>query len=191
MPVDAEDPFNFPQVLDVTFELMVMALKCDVTRVAAMQMVDSGGANLPWNFLPEIPEQGTGFHTSKRNWHDIAHNPVMGGVDHKRIVDKWCMDRFADLLDRMKAVQEPNGTLLSNSVVLITNHMEDGANHDVQKLPWILAGQCGGVFRTGHCAASAGKPLNGVLADVCNAMRVPVDYYADPEFGEPWDGLTV
>ncbi len=58
MPKDATAPINYPATLNVNFDLMVAALKCDVTRVAALQMVDAGGANLPWNFLPEIPERG-------------------------------------------------------------------------------------------------------------------------------------
>ncbi len=189
MPVDATLAINYPATLKVSFDLMVAALKCDVTRVAAIQMDDAGGANIPWNFLPGIPEKGTGFHTRLRNWHDIAHNPVMNGVDHKRMVDKWCMQQFGELLARMKAIPEAGGTMLSNSVVLWTNHMEDGQNHNCQKLPWMLAGQAGGYFKTGQCALSAGKPISGVLADVANAVGVPMDSWGDPSYGKPWPGL--
>jgi hypothetical protein len=189
MPQDATLAINYPATLNVSFDLMVAALKCDVTRVAALQMVDAGGANIPWNFLPEIPEKGTGFHTRLRNWHDMGHNPVMNGADHKQIADKWCMTQMAGLLARMKAIPEDGGTMLSNSVVLWTNHMEDGQNHNCQKLPWILAGQAGGYFKTGQCALSAGKPLNGVLADVANALGVPMASWGDASYGKPWPGL--
>jgi hypothetical protein len=175
----------------VSFDLMVAALKCDVTRVAAFQMVDAGGANLPWNFLPGIPLKGGGFHTSLRNWHDLGHNPVLGGTDHKRIADKWCMTMLAELIVRMKAIPEAGGTMLSNSVILWTNHMEDGQNHNCQKLPWVLAGQGGGYFRTGQCALSAGKPINGVLADVANAIGAPMESWGDASYGKPWAGLRV
>jgi hypothetical protein len=188
-PTDPTVPINYPATLKMSFDLMVAALKCDVTRVAGLQMVDAGGANLPWNFLPGIPLMGTGFHTRLRNWHDLGHNPIMGGVDHKRMVDKWCMGQLAELLVRMKAIPEAGGTMLSNSVVLMTNHMEDGQNHACQKLPWILAGQGGGYFKTGQCALSAGKPLNGVLADVANAVGVPMASWGDASYGAPWPGL--
>ena len=189
MPVDATMSINYPATLKVCFDLMVAALKCDVTRVAALQMVDAGGANVNWNFLPGIPEKGGGFHTKLRNWHDLGHNPVLGGVDHKRIADKWCMSQLAELLVRMKAIPEEGGTMLSNSVVVMTNHMEDGQNHACQRLPWILAGQAGGYFKTGQCALSAGKPLNGVLADVANAIGVPMVSWGDASYGKPWPGL--
>src|SRR3954451_17148899 len=189
MPADATLALNYPATLKVSFDLMVAALKCDVTRVAALQMDDAGGANLPWNFLPGVPEKGTGFHTRLRNWHDIGHNPIMNGVDHKRMVDTWCMQQLGELIARMKAIPEEGGTMLSNSVVLWTNHMEDGQNHNCQKLPWILAGQAGGYFKTGQCALSAGKPLNGVLADVANALGVPMASWGDASYGKPWPGL--
>jgi hypothetical protein len=191
MAMDATMAINYPHTLKVCFDLMVAALKCDVTRVAALQMVDAGGANLPWNFLPGIPEKGGGFHTRLRNWHDLGHNPVLGGVDHKRIADKWCMEQLAGLIARMKAIPEEGGTMLSNSVILMTNHMEDGQNHACQRLPWVLAGQGGGYFRTGQCALSAGKPLNGVLADVANAVGVQMASWGDPSYGRPWPGLRV
>jgi hypothetical protein len=180
---------NYPATLKMSFDLMVAALKCDVTRVAAIQMVDAGGANLPWNFLPGIPEKGGGFHTKLRNWHDLGHNPVLGGTDHKRIADKWCMSQMAELIARMKAIPEEGGTMLSNSVILWTNHMEDGQNHNCQKLPWVLAGQAGGYFKTGQCALSAGKPISGVLCDVANAIGVPMTSWGNESYGKPWDGL--
>ncbi len=189
MAKDAAMAINYPATLNMSFDLMVAALKCDVTRVAAIQMVDAGGANLPWNFLPEIPERGGGFHTRLRNWHDLGHNPVLGGTDHKRIADKWCMTQFAGLIARLKAIPEDGGTMLSNSVILWTNHMEDGQNHNCQKLPWLLAGQAGGYFKTGQCALSAGKPLNGVLADVANAIGVPMASWGAETYGKPWPGL--
>ena len=188
-PVDATVAINYPATLKVSFDLMVAALKCDVTRVAAIQMDDAGGANLPWNFLPGIRMLGAGFHTRLRNWHDMGHNPVLGGTDHKRMADKWCMSQLAELIVRMKNIPEEGGTMLSNSVILWTNHMEDGQNHNCQKLPWVLAGQGAGYFKTGQCALSAGKPLNGVLADVANAIGVPMVSWGDASYGKPWDGL--
>jgi hypothetical protein len=68
-------------------------------------------------------------------------------------------------------------------VILWGNHMQDGANHVAGKIPWILAGSGGGYFQTGQCPASAGKPLNGVMSDICQAMGVP------PSFGATWAGL--
>lgn len=188
--VSATDPLSYATLIKVQMDLMIAALQCGVTRVATLQMVDAGGTHIPFNFLPGI--SGMGFNgSSLRTWHDLSHNPITGNVDMKSIVDKWCIGQFASLLDRMTAIAEPGGTMLSNSVVLITNHMEDGANHDTQKLPWMLAGSCQGYFKTGQCAVSTGNPIGGVLAHIYNAMipDVPVTYFGDATYGKPWDGL--
>jgi hypothetical protein len=190
--ISATDTSKYADVLKVQMDLGVMALKCGVTRVVTLQMIDASGGSIPFNFLPGVSGTGAGsIGTSLRSWHDLAHNPVTNSVDMKSIVDKWCMGQFAALLDRMKAIAEPGGTMLDNSVVLITNHMEDGSNHDTQKLPWILAGNCQGYFKTGQCALSAGNPIGGALADVYNAVipDAPVTYFGDATHGKPWVGL--
>jgi hypothetical protein len=183
--VIATDSLNYGPLVQAQLTLAVMALKCGVTQVATMQMTDAGGGHIPFNFVPGVTATDGGL----RNWHDISHNPVTNGVDMKSLVDKWCISQFAAMLDQMVATQEPGGTMLDNSVVLITNHMQDGSNHDTQKLPWMLAGSGQGYFKTGQSALSTGNPINGVLADVCNAMGVPVAYFGDASFGKPWAGL--
>ena len=61
--------------------------------------------------------------------------------------------------------------------------MQDGVNHVAEKIPWLLAGKCGGYFATGQCADSAGKSLNGVMSDICQAFGLK------PAFGATWAGL--
>jgi hypothetical protein len=54
--------------------------------------------------------------------------------------------------------------------------MQEGANHDAQKNPFmVLAGKnCG--LKTGQCVASAGKPVSSLFADVLNALGVMHPY---------------
>jgi hypothetical protein len=169
--IDIADGQQYPNILDAHMWLMVDALKCGITRIASMQTSDSSGNNINFAFVPGVPANGTGYKTAYRNYHDLGHNPVLGATDHKRIVDKWFMERFAILLDRLKAVPEDGGTLLSNTAVLFGNHMQDGSNHDANHLPWLLAGSCGGYFKTGICTPE-GKPTNGVMTELCNAFGV-------------------
>jgi hypothetical protein len=181
--IDINDGQKYPDIMKAHFSLMIQALKCGITNVATLQLSDSSGNNINFAFVPGIPAKGTGYKTAFRNYHDLGHNPVLGGVDHKRIVDKWMMEQYASLLTQMKAVPEEGGTMLDNSVVLWGNHMQDGSNHVAGKIPWIIAGKGGGYFATGQCADSNGKPLNGVMSDICQAFGVP------PAFGATWSGL--
>jgi hypothetical protein len=183
--IDLNDALKYPDILKAHMSLGVQALKCGVTNVATLQLSDSSGNNINFAFVPGIPDAGTGYKTKFRNYHDVGHNPVLGGVDHKRIVDKWMMEQFAVLIGMMKAVPQDGGTMLDNGLILWGNHMQDGSNHVAGKIPWLLAGKAGGYFNTGQCPPSTGKPLNGVMADVCAAFGVaPAAHY-----GNPWPGL--
>jgi hypothetical protein len=183
--IDLTDGMKYPDILKAHSSLMVQSLKCGVTNVATLQLSDSSGNNINFAFVDGIPAKGTGYKTAFRNYHDLGHNPVLGGVDHKRIVDRWMMQQFADMIAAMKAVPDEGGTLLDNSVILWGNHMQDGSNHIAGNIPWLLAGKCGGYFATGQCAASAGKQLGGVMSDICNAFGVMSPY------GPTWPGLKV
>jgi hypothetical protein len=180
-PIDAKASGNYPTLMKLSFDLMVAALRCDVTRVATLAPCDASGSNISFKWVPE----------ASRGWHSMGHNPTSGSVDNKRFADKWLMGQFASLIARLKAVPEPTGgTMLDNTVVLWANHMEEGHTHNSQKTPWMLAGNVGGYFRHGQCVASAGKPVNGVLYHLCHALGSPVEYVGTPAFGKGWDGLT-
>jgi hypothetical protein len=181
--IDLNDGLKYPDILKAHMSLIVQALKCGVTNVGTLQLSDSSGNNINFAFVEGIPAKGTGYKTAFRNYHDLGHNPVLGGVDHKRIVDRWMMQQFADMIGMMKAVPEEGGTLLDNSVILWGNHMQDGSNHIAGNIPWLLAGKCGGYFNVGQCADSKGKSLNGVMTDICQAFGVPSIY------GATWPGL--
>jgi hypothetical protein len=170
--ININDGAQYPAIFDAHMWLMVDALKCGITKIASLQLSDSSGNNINFAFVPGIPaKNATNYKTPYRNYHDLGHNPLMNGVDHKKIVDRWMMERFAILLDRMKAVPEDGGTLLSNSAVLFGNHMQDGSNHDASRIPWVMAGSLGGTLRTGICLPE-GKPTNGVMTEICTSFGV-------------------
>jgi hypothetical protein len=179
--IDITDGAKYPDIFDAHLWLMVDALKCGITQIATLQLSDSSGNNINFGFVPGLPPKGTGYKTAFRNYHDLGHNPVLAGTDHKRIVDRWMMERMSILLDRMKAVQEDGGTMLTNSLVLFGNHMQDGSNHDASRIPWITAGTLGGALKTGQCLPD-GKPTNGVMTEICTAFGVKSPFgYSLPE----------
>ena len=188
-PIDIKANANVPELINLHTQLMVAALKCDVTRVATLQVGDATGGAIVFDFVPGVPRTGNGYQPL-RDWHDLGHRPVRPtGEDDKQTVDKWCMTRFADLLTMLRGIQEGTETMLDHMSVLWANHMEAGDTHGAQKLPWILAGKCGGYFKTGQCIANVNKPMTGVLAEICNAMDVTVDHFGDPETGKPMPEL--
>jgi hypothetical protein len=168
------DAALFPKIMDAYMDMMIVALSAGLSRVATLQLANSSGNQLNFGaFVPGIPARGTGYKSAFRNWHDLGHNPSMGGVNHKVIVDKWCMDKFATFIGKLKSVKEPDGkTLFDNSLVLWGNHMESGDNHGSQKIPWMLAGKAGGTMLKGGTCKGGGT-ISNAMADICKAMGVP------------------
>jgi hypothetical protein len=181
MPLDVKSAGNYPTLFKLSLDLMVAAIRCDVTRVVTLAPCDASGSNI--SFKSAVPE-------ANRGWHSMGHSPTSGGVDNKRFADKWLMGQFAALIDRLKAVPEPGGTLLDSTIVLWANHMEEGANHNSQKTPWMLAGNVDRYFKLGQCAPSTSRPVNGVLYHICHALGFPVEFVGTRAFGGGWDGLT-
>jgi hypothetical protein len=190
-PIDIKDNANVPVLLTLHFELLVAALKSDVTRVATSQFGDATGGAIVFDFVPGVPRQGNGYQ-ALRNWHDLGHRPVRAGVpdgDDKQKVDKWTMTKFAEVLKMLKSVPEGTGTMLDNTVVLWGNHMEAGDSHGAVKIPWILAGKCGGYFKTGQCLTNTGRAINGPMMEICQAMDVKLDWFGDKDLGGPMPQL--
>ncbi len=176
MPLDPKAAGNYPTLMKLSFDLMVAALKCDVTRITTLACADASGSNISFKWVP----------AANRGWHSMGHSPG----NNKQHGDKWLHEQFAGLIERLKAVPEPGGTMFDNTIVLLANHMEEGHTHNSQKTPWMLAGNVGNYFKMGQCVASAGKPVNGVLWHLCHSLGVPVQTFGTPAFGGPMDGLA-
>jgi hypothetical protein len=178
--IDINDRTKYPEIMKAHLNLMVAALKCGVTSVVTLQHGDSSGNSINFgSFVPGLPALSKNNYKSPwRNWHDLGHNPIQDGTDHKKIVDAWFMARFAEVFAQMKQIPEEGGTLFDHTIVLIGNHMQEGANHDAQKNPMmVLAGKAMGM-NTGQCVGSAGKPVGTLYADILTALGVQHSYGA-------------
>ena len=74
-PVDIASNNNNPALLNVGFQLMTAALRCDVTRVATLQFGDATGGSVTF------PVVNVG-----RNWHSLGHNPGRRQAGGRQVV---------------------------------------------------------------------------------------------------------
>jgi len=178
---------TYPLIMKAHLALMVAALKCGVTNVATLQTGDSSGNNINFGaFVQGLPAKSSNNYKSPyRNWHDLGHNPIQGGVDHKKIVDNWFMDQWmTNFFTLMKQAPEAGGTLYDNTLTLIGNHMEEGANHNSGAIPWMLVGKGWGKINSGNCIPGGGAKVSAVMAAICGAVGV------DHPYGAPLNGLA-
>jgi Protein of unknown function (DUF1552) len=71
-------------------------------------------------------------------------------LDKLQIIDRYYVSKFAKLANMLDAIDNADGsTLLDNAAVVWFNEFSDGLAGNVNNLPVIQAGSCGGYFKTG------------------------------------------
>lgn len=75
--------------------------------------------------------------------------------------------------------------MLDNTVILWGNELGQGNTHSAEGVPYVLAGNADGYFRTGRYVelrGSAEIPHNNVLLTLCHAMGVPLSTFGNPDY---------
>jgi hypothetical protein len=172
-PVAAQSNDAFPDVGAAQLDLLVMALACDVTRVASLQWSRSvAETRFTWLGIND------GHHTLSHLGDDdaVAVNKLLA-------INNWYAGQMAGLIARLAAVPDGNGTtLLDNTLVLWCNELAKGNTHSRRGAPYVLAGRAGGGLRTGRFLDYTGQelPHNDLLVSLLNVMGLP-----DTTFGKP------
>ncbi len=128
-------PASLPEHVSLMNELLVLALAMDKTRIATYVMAQDV-TDRSYGFVPGVGNNGL---------HNLSHH----GKDEDKIrqfqlTNRWHTGQVADLIARMRAVDEGNGTLLDNTMFLFTATM-DGDKHDPTNIMPIMIGgrNCG------------------------------------------------
>jgi hypothetical protein len=131
--------------IESQMDIIASAFTCDLARVATLQLGFCDGG------LDMIPGL---------NHHDITHatgdTKLAPDVveNHKRI-DRWFADRWLYLLQKLSAVQELDGTLLDNTLIVFGSDTTTGTSnnigaHQLSRFPFWLAGGKNFAFQTGR-----------------------------------------
>lgn len=161
-----------PTLMKLMFEMAGIALTCDHTRVITIDLYDDGGGdgnNFPWLGISD-------------DYHTVAHAGA-NMADQKTKIDAWIFSQVALMLAKLDGAKEGDGSALDNTVVVTANDMDDGANHYVGKIPFVLIGSCGGFFKTGQVQKYSKTAHNRLLVSLLNAMDVQVDTFGATGYG--------
>jgi len=141
---------TFEAQLKTTLDLIVLALRCDLTRVVTY-MMDTARSGRSFD--------GLGSH------HQISHHgndPEM--VSKLLAINQFYASQLSYFLAAMKAVRDPDGTtLLDRSAVLFGSGLGDSNEHRKDHLPLIVAGRANGSLRPG---GALDLPVNTPLANL-------------------------
>ncbi len=151
------------------FDLQVLALQGDVTRVITFQLARETSTRT-------YPEIGV-----SEPHHPLTHN---GGNPEKLAkvaqINAFHVSLFAYFLEKLRATREGNGSLLDHSVYLYGSGMGNPDVHDHVNLPILVAGGGAGRLQGGrHIKYAEPTPLANLHLTLLDKVGVRLDSFAD------------
>jgi hypothetical protein len=153
---------------DMFLNLIALTMICDMNRV--IMMLYPGYVTFNWDGI---------MHTHEH--HGLSHRTgdftvggacgVTGVIDMLWQIDKWYAGKYAKLVGLLDSIKEGTGTLLDNTATMWLPELSDGAAHNLNNLPIIVAGGAGGYLKTGQVinVETSGTPQVGNSESSCTA----------------------
>jgi hypothetical protein len=150
------------------FDLQVLALQGDVTRVVTFQLArETSTRTYPEIGVPDAH-------------HPLTHNggnPNMLAKVAK--INQFHVSLFAYFLEKLKATPDGDGTLLDHSIYLYGSGMSNGDKHDHVNLPILVAGGGGKLKGGRHVRYAQPTPLANLHLTLLEKAGVHMDSFAD------------
>jgi hypothetical protein len=162
-------PSKFDDYARLMFDLEVLALQSDLTRVVTFMIAPE----LSGRTYPEIgvPDQH----------HAVSHhqdNPEK--LAKLTRINVYHAGLFAYLLEKLRSTADGPGSLLDHALILYGSGMSNPNYHDIHKLPILVAGGGAGQLRGGrHLRYRDGTPLTNLYVTLLDKVGVPIERVGD------------
>jgi len=171
-PVKPWQAMSRSEFIQVMGDLMILALRCDLTRVASvMSSPERWGSPLTVHGLFNKP---------------VDHHGMTHGQGNARVrselesLDRFHVEQFATLVAKMDKVEEGEGTLLDNMIFTFGSGISDGSLHVYTDLPTVVAGRAGGALDAGrHVKSAQGTPIANLWLSMAQMMGLGLDRIGD------------
>ena len=162
-------PSNFEEHLTILFDLIALAYQINLTNVASFLMEKEVSMRTYANL--GVTEA---FHPLSHHGDDPAKKERLTRVQafHTQV--------FTKFLDKLDNMQEGNGTVLDNSIILFGSNMSNSDKHNQDPLPSAIFGLGGGNIRGGqHLAYAQDTPHANLLLTLLNRAGVQAESFGD------------
>ena len=180
---DVLDPSQLGKVLDAQLEVAAHAMVCGTANIITLQnMYVNADLNMGFAGGPGVPK---GHHEP------VSHSWDAPGRAEFATVQRWFYARLAEkLLATLNQPdpQDPEHTVLDNSLIAVLSEVSDGANHNsdasdiwvdgkelMTSLPLALIGGAGGYLKPAGGIAKVSALHTDLLATFADAMGAPLD----------------
>jgi hypothetical protein len=164
-------PASYADHARLMFDLQVLALQGDVTRIITFQLARETSNRT-------YPEIGV----------DDPHHPLTHhGNDPEKIakvakINQFHVSLFAEFLQKLKSTPEADGSLLDHCLYLYGSGMGNPNLHDHINLPILVAGGAAGRMKGGrHIKYAKPTPLANLHLTLLDKVGVRLDSFADSQ----------
>ncbi|MDE0102269.1 MAG: DUF1552 domain-containing protein [Bryobacterales bacterium] len=162
-------PAKYADHARLMFDLTTLAFQTDQTRIATF-MMGREGSNLTY------PEIGV-----TRAHHGMTHHRGdPDKIEDITKVNEHHVEQFAYFVSKLASIEEADGRLLDNSMVVYGSGIGDGNRHTHHDLPVLVAGKAGGTLSTGrHLRYAAETPMNNLFMSLLDRVGVRPETLGD------------
>jgi hypothetical protein len=147
---------------DMMMNLIALGMICDLNRV--FLLLYPGYVTFNWDGI---------MHT--HDHHGLSHRTgdlSVGGacgvanvLDMIYQIDQWYAGKFAKLVGLFNSIGEGGGALLDNTATMWLQELSDGAAHNLNNLPIVIAGSAGGYLKQGYAVNCDKGTIGGGNSD--------------------------
>ena len=168
MPRPSGIPAGYPAHAKLMFDLMTLAFQTNMTRVGTF-MMGREGSNLTY------PEIGV-----DRAHHGMTHHRGdPGKIEDITKVNVHHVRQFAHFLKKLDSVEDGEGRLLDNTIVVYGSGIGDGNRHTHHDLPVLVAGRGGSLQSGRHVRYPAETPMNNLYLSLLDRVGVRTESLGD------------
>jgi hypothetical protein len=160
-------PPAFQDYARLMFDMLWIALKCDLTRVSTFMLGREGSLRAYREIgIPDSHHPLT-HHRNNPEW-----------IEKVAQINTHHVEQFAYFLGKLKSTPDGDGTLLDHTTIVYGSGLSDGNKHDHADLPILVAG---GRMGSGHHRYSKETPMNNLHLTLLDRAGVKIESLGDSQ----------
>lgn len=162
-------PFVYEEHVDLMYDLLALAWQADITRVFTFMMA----REISNRTYPQVGVS-EGHHAVSHH----ANRPEK--IEWNARIQGYHVSLFRRFLDKLDSIEDGDGSLLDNSLLLYGSNMSNSNAHDHYPLPNVVVGGARGRHAGGqHVKAEDHTPMTNLILTMLQKSDVPVDSLGD------------
>ncbi|HEY4361071.1 MAG TPA: DUF1552 domain-containing protein [Bryobacteraceae bacterium] len=162
-------PFSYEEHVKIMYDLLALAYRANVTRVFTFMVArEVSNRTYPQIGVPD------GHHATSH------HQNRAEKIEKLVKIQTYHLSLFAQFLDKLKATQDGDGSLLDHSILLYGSNMSNSNAHNHFPLPSLVLGGGAGSLEGGrHLKFPDHTPMSNLLLSLLNKAGVPEQSLGD------------